>query len=73
MHDLASRPAREELKHPHRPAQVEVKDLLGRQPVHLGKGLGRQQVVDRGAERSAGLGWIAGGSDRRPGSIPADR
>ena len=53
--DLAAAAVREELEHPHRASQVEVEDLFGRQPMHLGEGVGRQQVVDRGAERSIGL------------------
>ena len=58
-------PARKELEHPHRPAQIEVKDLLGRQPVQLGKRIGRQQIINRRADRSPGTGGIPG--RQRPG------
>src|SRR5262249_4154459 len=48
--DLARLLAWRELEHPHWPAQVEMKDLFCRQPVQLGKGISRQQVIDRRTE-----------------------
>jgi hypothetical protein len=46
------RPIRQQVKHLHRVSQVEVKDLVGGEAVQGRDGLGRQQVVDRGADRA---------------------